>query len=125
MLLSYASIILIMSLFSVAICLRKKKFLLMLIYETGSGLYFSLMVFLQVFGTEGMNWYWFVPVPILICCDYWFFYHGASEELISEFGEINRKDEEIGKIAALLFIAPAYLIGMNLLYESLKYTLSQ
>lgn len=115
----YAIILATTSLFAI-IWLRHREALLVMCYEIFSGFYFSVVIFLYAFGVKGVEWYWFTATPVLIVADYWIFYHNKYDELAPELDELSDTEKEISTVGALIFIAPAYLIGISMLYDSLK-----
>lgn len=119
LLLVYAVILATTSLFAI-FCLRHREALPIMCYEVFSGFYFSVVIFLYAFGVKGVQWYWFAVTPVLMLADYWIFYHNKYEELVPELDELSDTEKEVGVVGALIFIAPAYLIGISLLYDSLK-----
>lgn len=119
LLLLYASILATTSVFAI-IWLRHRDALLIMCYEIFSGCYFSTVIFLYAFGVKGLAWYWFAGAPILILVDYLLFHHNKGVELMPELEDISETEKEVGTIGALIFIAPAYLIGISMLYDSVK-----
>ena len=117
----YSSILGIIALGTLLIWLKRRKAVIAIFYEICGALYFCGLTVIQAFGgAENWRWWWFAAVPVFILTDMWMFFCFSSEEIFPEMEEIGETEEEIGRVIGTLIMAPAYFIGVNLLYDAVK-----
>lgn len=99
----------------------KMKFLF-LVYEILSALYMLalIVIYFNPLIMEELSVTSIVPLLLILCVDIYFTTIGSIKELGLNIPEIPEKSHDTAKIIAIIFNAPAYVIGLMASLEILK-----